>query len=79
MPLDPRAEPEQLAALGFPAHDCMRIADRDRREVDTFVADVERLGLPHFDRPDVELDVSVFPHTCSERARADGNRDLLHS
>src|SRR6266542_1108608 len=34
----------------------MRIANRDRRELDALFADVERFDLPHLERSDVELD-----------------------
>ncbi len=71
--LDQRAQAEELVALRLAADDCMRVADRDRDELDGLVADVDRLRLPHLDRADVHLDLLAVAHRGDDLARPDGN------
>src|SRR5437867_6810331 len=77
VPLDAGTEPEEVATLGLATHDRVRVADRHGRELDLLVAEVERLGLPHLDRSEVELDVPVRAHARVECARAHRERYLV--
>ena len=79
MTLDARTEPEQLAAFGLATDDSVWIADRDGREVDSFVSEVERLRLPHFHLSDVQRDVAVRADYGVEGARPDRDRDALRT
>ena len=54
--LDPRPQPQQILAVRFPPEDRVRIADRHRRELDPFVAEVQCLHPSYLERADVELD-----------------------
>ena len=54
---------------GSPADDRVRIADRDRRELDLLAAHVDRLPLPHLDLADVHLDL-VAARACARGPRA---------
>src|SRR4051812_11640582 len=75
--LDERPEPQQVAAVRLPADDGVRIADRDRRELDRLAVNVDRLPLSHLDLADVHLDLVATAHAPADLARADANGDLV--
>ena len=74
---DARAETLQLAALWLAADDRVRVANGDRREFHALVTEVERLGLPHLDTSDVDLDPLAVANDRLDVARADRQRHLL--
>src|SRR2546430_16133229 len=59
MPLDSRAEAQQLSPLGFAPDDRMRVGNRDRCELEPLVSEVERLHLPHLHRAKVQGDSAI--------------------
>ena len=60
--LDQRAEPQQLGAVGMPPDDGVRVADRDRRQLDLLAVDVDRLGLADLDGTHLLLDLALAAH-----------------
>ena len=55
--LDKWAEPQQLIALRLAPEDGVRVADRDRRELEALAADLDRLGRADLGEPEIDLDL----------------------
>ena len=76
MPLDLRAEPEQVLAVRSEAYHRMRVPDRDRRQLDPLVAELDRLRLPHLDVTQPHRDGAVLPDRRRICASGNGDRHL---
>ena len=62
--LEQRAEAEQLLASGSRADDRVRVADRDRGQLDPLAGELDRLDLAHRDVADGDLDRAVLAHVA---------------
>ncbi len=79
MRLDERPEAKQLEALRFAADDRVRIPHRNRRQLDLLAPHRDRLGLPHLDGADVELDLRTVAHPGRHLARTHADPHLLRA
>ena len=75
--LDERAEAEELGAVGVAADDRVRVADRDRRELDLGAVDRERLRGADLHSAHLGLDLEPAAHARDDLARPDGDDDLV--
>ena len=74
--LDQRPEPAYLVPGGLAADDGVWVADRDRRQLDRFAHDVQRLRRPDVDLSDVELDLAAA-QACRDLPWPDADPDRL--
>ena len=75
--LDQRAKTEQLGAIRHSLDHSVRVADRDRSQLDLVAVDVDRLRLPDGDRAHLLLDVATTAQPCQDRAWADEDPHLV--
>ena len=74
--LDLRAEPEQIVATRGEPDDRVRVAHRHRGQLDPLTAELDRLGLPHFDVADAHRDGAVVADRRGIGAAGDADRHL---
>ena len=67
------------ARSGWRADDRVRVADRDRCQLDLLAADVDRLRLADLDGAHLLLDLALAAHRCADHARADDDPHLVRA